>query len=114
MTLNSFLKKLHSRPEEIDFNELLEVVDSCYTFKETSFKNGDLNNEAGQNSGSCKLFAFAKMHQLDEALTLACFGQYYRDVLANPAGDEHQNIRNFMHTGWPAVEFEGEALIARE
>jgi hypothetical protein len=35
---------------------------------------------------------------------LACFGTYYRDdVLANPEGSDHGNIRNFMKTGWAGV-----------
>ncbi len=110
MTQKDFLEKLNSRANEIDFNELLEIVDRHYIFKETAFKNGELYNEAGQNSGSCKLFSFARIHQLNEQQVLSCFGQYYRDVLANPDGDDHQNIRNFMDNGWAGIEFEGEAL----
>ena len=65
----------------------------------------------GENSGSCKLFAFARLQGLSEAQTLACFGSYYRDdVLGDPGGSNHQNIRNFMQTGWKGVQFEGEAL----
>ncbi|WP_188863865.1 HopJ type III effector protein, partial [Aliivibrio fischeri] len=46
--------------------------------------------------------------------TLACFGQYYRhDVLENPQGDDHQNIRNFMVTGWAGVQFKTQALQAK-
>jgi len=44
---------------------------------------------------------------------LALFGDYYRsDVLKNPEGSDHQNIRNFMHKGWAGVTFKGEALRA--
>jgi len=114
MTVNTFLEKLANTPEKIEFTELLELIDKHYNFSETAFKNGDLYNQAGQNSGSCKLFAFARIHQLNEAQTLACFGQYYRDVLLNPTGEDHQNIRNFMKTGWAGIVFEGEALIAKE
>lgn len=111
MTIQTYLEKLTNTPDQMDFNELLELVDEYYQFVETAFKNGGLYNPAGQNSGSCKLFSFTRLHGLDEAQTLACFGQYYRDVLANPGGDDHQNIRNFMDNGWAGIEFEGEALI---
>jgi len=33
------------------------------------------------------------------------WGQYYRDVLATPTKDDHQNIRNFMKYGWDGVDF---------
>jgi len=50
---------------------------------------------------------------LDAQQTLACFGDYYRvDVLQNPEGVDHQNIRNFMTYGWDGVAFKGEALVA--
>jgi len=73
-----------------------------------------LANEAGQNSGSCKIFAFAQRHGLSQQQALACFGTYYRDdVLQNPNGTDHQNIRNFMDTGWPGIAFDGEPLHAK-
>jgi hypothetical protein len=51
------------------------------------------------------------MHGLDKEQTLACFGKFYRDdVLKNPSGTDHENIRSFMACGWDAVEFEAEAL----
>jgi hypothetical protein len=30
--------------------------------------------------------------------------------LGDPSGTNHQNIRNFMKTGWNGIQFEGEAL----
>ncbi|GAK84871.1 type III effector HopPmaJ [Vibrio ponticus] len=39
------------------------------------------------------------------------FGDFYRkDVLGNPDGDDHQNIRNFIAHGWNGIKFEGQAL----
>ncbi len=114
MNVDDFLSKLRSIPEELDFSELMTLVDSHYTFSETAFSNGDLHNAAGENSGSCKLFSFAKLNKLDKDQTLACFGEYYRnDVLQHPDADNHQNIRNFMKTGWKGVSFENEALLAK-
>ena len=34
----------------------------------------------------------------------------FEDVLENPQGTNHQNIRNFMKTGWDGIQFEGNAL----
>ena len=113
MELNIFMDKLEVAPDKIEFADTMAVVDANYQFKETAFQNGEINNLQGENSGSCKLFSFAKKHALSEQQTLACFGAYYRnDVLLNPAGADHQNIRNFMKTGWQGVNFEGDALQA--
>jgi len=46
--------------------------------------------------------------------TLALFGRYYReDVLGNPNGNDHANIRNFMQTGAQGVRFEKFPLTLR-
>ncbi len=114
MKLNNFLKLLANTPETIEFNDTMAVIESLYEFTPTRFTNGELINEAGENSGSCKLFAFAKLHGLTEAQTLACFGAYYReDVLKNPANKDHQNIRNFMQTGLDGIQFDRDALISK-
>jgi len=111
MTIEKYLAKLQTTPELLDFNELMSVIDENYHFTETSFTNGNLKNNAGENSGSCKLFSFAQQQGLTEEQTLASFGCYYReDVLKNPHADNHQNIRNFMKTGWEGIKFEGNAL----
>lgn len=112
--LEKFIKKLTEVPDTIEFSETIAAIDSAYRFEPTAFKNGELRNEAGTNSGSCKLFAFAQLRSLSPQQTLACFGAYYRDdVLQNPAGSDHQNIRNFIKTGWAGIEFYGTPLIAR-
>lgn len=111
MSTTSFLEKLKSTPEAVTFAETIAVIEENYTFTPTAFQNGLQHNAAGENSGSCKLFAFAKIQQLTEAETLACFGAYYtEEVLGDPSGTNHQNIRNFMKTGWSGIQFEGEAL----
>lgn len=111
MELNAFLQRLNDTPESIAFSDTMAVIDALYAFTPTAFKNGSSFNEAGQNNGSCKLFSFAKLQGLSQQQTLACFGDYYRkDVLGNPEGTDHQNIRNFMKSGWDGIKFEGEAL----
>jgi hypothetical protein len=93
----------------------MATIDANYQFTPTSFRNSSLKNEANQNNGSCKIFAFGLLNQLTEAQTLACFGDYYRqDVLANPTGEDHQNIRHFMKTGWAGIQFDHDALIKNE
>jgi len=111
MILDAFLQILKENPETVEFDQTMALIDEAYSFTPTAFQNGDLANEAGQNSGSCKIFAFGKLNNLSEEQTLACFGHYYREeVLQHPEGADHQNIRNFMKTGWSGVEFSGEAL----
>jgi len=112
MNLETFLYTLNTKPETIDFTDTIAVIDAMYTFTPTPFKNGDMLNAADQNNGSCKLFAFAQLQNLTEQQTLACFGHYYRDdVLKNPDGDDHQNIRHFMKTGWAGIKFDTIPLI---
>lgn len=110
MLLNQFLQQLNSAPESVTFEDTMAVIEEQYEFTETAFRNGDTHNEAGQNNGSCKIFAFAKLNGLSEEQTLQCFGDYYRvDVLQNPQGEDHQNIRNFIEQGWGGIAFEGTA-----
>lgn len=111
MNLNDFLKKMNDAPDSICFNDTIALIDAHYDFTPTAFTNGATRNEAGQNNGSCKLFSFARLHGLSPQQTLTCFGDYYRkDVLGNPNGTDHANIRNFMKSGWEGIAFEGEAL----
>jgi hypothetical protein len=55
------------------------------------------------------------LHHLDQAQTLGLFGDYYRrDVLDNPDGVNHLNIRNFMKYGWAGIHFSTSVLKAVE
>jgi hypothetical protein len=111
MTVKELVQKIKTQAENIQFSEIIETVDANYNFTPTAFKNGETMNEANQNNGSCKVFSFAKNQNLTKEETLACFGDYHRkDVLENPAGTDHQNIRNFIKFGWEGILFEGEAL----
>ncbi len=115
MTLDSFLKKLNEAPQEVAFTDTMSVVEALYDFTPIAFQNGDLHNAAGQNSGSCKLFSFAKLQNFSVEQTLACFGDFYRkDVLENPDASNHQNIRNFIKTAWEGISFEGTALTEKK
>jgi len=109
-SLDQFLNKLRIKPKELVFEESMIMVASMYEFIETAFDNGNVHNNAGENSGSCRLFSFAQLNDLSEQDTLYCFGQYYRDVLGTPDGESHQNIRQFIQHGWSQVIFDGEPL----
>ena len=114
MTIATFLEKLKRTPNTITFSETISVIEENYDFTPTAFENGTQHNAAGGNSGSCKLFAFAQLQSLSQAETLACFGVYYfEEVLGNPEGTNHQNIRNFIKTGWSGIQFEGRVLALK-
>ena len=96
--------------QAISFQEVIAFIDESYVFTPTAFKNGNQHNNVGENNGSCKVFAFAKLHQLNQDETLRLFGNYYQDVLNTPEASDHQNIRNFMQFGWDGIVFDGDVL----
>jgi hypothetical protein len=118
MRLEQLLEQLNSKPENTEFQDVIDVIDDNYRYITTRFTNGQgesaIINEAGENEGSCKIFSFAEINSLTEEQTLNCFGRYYRDdVLENPGGTDHQNIRTFINHGWEYINFEKTALIKR-
>ena len=112
MNLTTFVEKI-GNDNTLDFEDTMAVIGETYDYQPTGFQNGELRNDAGQNEGSCKIFAFAQLNNLDEKQTLACFGRFYQDVLATPEGTDHGNIRNFMQHGWAGIKFDNPALTAR-
>ncbi|MFK7892406.1 MAG: HopJ type III effector protein [Granulosicoccus sp.] len=114
MELELFLNRLEMEPDAVEFTEVVALINNLYNYIPTAFRNHNIYNDVGQNTGSCKVFAFARLHELSEEQTLALFGAYYRaDVLKNPDGDNHSNIRQFMQTGWQGIEFDGVPLRAK-
>lgn len=117
MTLNELIALVNHQPEHLAFADVMAVIDQYYAYTETAFSNGlgeeALVNAAGTNAGSCRVFAFGQLQGFSAAQTLACFGQYYRDVLATPNGEDHANIRAFMRHGWQGIRFHGEPLRRR-
>lgn len=113
--MKQYLQTLETAPDSITFNDTIAVIDANYDFIPSAFRNGEMRNAAGQNNGSCKVFSFARLHQLTPQQTLHCFGSYYRDdVLKHPQGSDHRNIRNFIKTGWDGIVFEGNALMLKK
>ena len=114
MTIPEFKTKLKTTPTAITFKETMQVIEDHYNFNPTAFTNGDIINNAGENNGSCKLFAFAMHQEFTKEETLLCFGEHYQTVLADKNGASHQNIRNFMQTGFKGLSFENEALTLKK
>lgn len=109
--VTTLIEKL--KAHSLSFKEVIEYIESNYQHQPTAFKNGEAYNEATQNQGSAKVFAFAQLNNLREEDTLFLFAEHYKAVLDNPEGTDHQNIRQFMANGWKGVAFEGQALIAK-
>ena len=101
------------KANSIAFNEVIAFIETYYQHQPTAFKNGDVTNEATQNQGSAKVFAFAQLHNLSAEDTLYLFAEHYRSVLASPDAVDHQNIRQFRIHGWHGIQFEGEALLVK-
>ncbi|WP_397444852.1 HopJ type III effector protein [Polaribacter sp. R77954] len=114
MSLIEFKSKLKDNPTSIVFAETMQVIEDNYIFTPTAFTNGHIKNAIGENSGSCKLFAFAKTQKLTKKETLFCFGEHYQNVLGDKNGTSHQNIRNFMQTGFEGLSFENDALALKK
>jgi len=109
---------IKNNSEHIEFKDIMDFISEHYAYRETAFSNGVgediVINKPGENAGSCRIFAFAQLNALSKEETLACFGRYYRDdVLGNPEGRDHANIRTFMRYGWPGIKFEGVPLTAK-
>ncbi|MDN3596035.1 HopJ type III effector protein [Zunongwangia endophytica] len=111
MNLQEYLEQVKSNPKTSNFDQTIALIDEYYQFTPAAFKNGAVYNEAGSNNGSCKIFALGLLKDLNEETTLALFGKhYFDDVLKHPEGEGHQNIRNFMKSGWSGIAFNTEAL----
>lgn len=119
MNTQQLIDLIQANPTEVTFEQVIAVIDNDYDYTATQFYNGvgenELVNEAGTNEGSCKIFAFADLNDLNESQTLACFGKYYReDVLQNLGGTDHGNIRNFMKFGWEGIHFDQPPLRLKD
>ncbi|MCD8739251.1 HopJ type III effector protein [Mucilaginibacter roseus] len=104
---------LKAKQDTLAFSEVLEFIEKHYQHTPTAFKNGDVYNEATQNQGSAKVLGFAQLNELNAENTLLLFAEHYRAVLADPEGEAHQNIRQFMAHGWDGIAFEGEPLAQK-
>jgi len=118
MTIEDLIERIKSHPKDVSFEQVMNTIAEYYNYNPVQFTNGlegdFFVNKSGENEGSCKIFAFAKMNGLTEAETLTCFGDYYRvDVLQHMDGSDHANVRTFLKCGWPGIHFEESALFIK-
>jgi hypothetical protein len=111
--IRTFLERLRTTPETIQFAEVIALIDTHYNHTPTAFVNGAATNQASENQGSAKVFSFARLHGLNETVTLHCFAEHFRAVSAHPTGNDHQNIRQFMANGWEGIELPNSCLTAK-
>ncbi|WP_030772365.1 HopJ type III effector protein [Streptomyces sp. NRRL F-2664] len=98
---------------EHEFADTLAFAASHYAYRPQAFRNGDLENAAGENEGSCKTLGLALLEGLSDQEALLAFGEHYRSVLATPDGTDHANIRNLMAHGLAGVRFADQPLTRR-
>jgi hypothetical protein len=118
MTIEELISLIRSEPEQLHFEQVMDTISKHYDYTPARFSNGrgddQVINEAGTNEGSCKVFSFAQINALDKEDTLACFGQFYRDVLNTPDGSDHANIRTFMRHGWDGIHLDSQPLREKQ
>lgn len=102
----------------ICFQDVIRIVHRHYDCVPVAFSTGvgtsrRTDNPAGSNTGSSQLLAFARRLGLDAQTTLTLYAEHYRDVLAEPDGHSHLNIRAFMANGWAGVSMPIDPLRLR-
>ncbi|HEB83070.1 MAG TPA: hypothetical protein ENJ11_09450, partial [Gammaproteobacteria bacterium] len=67
-TPEEYVQQLKNAPKQASFDELMEIIGHYYDYQPCAFRNGSgedtVSNQAGENEGSCRLFAFARLHAL--------------------------------------------------
>ncbi|KAL7476766.1 hypothetical protein ACHAW6_002603 [Cyclotella cf. meneghiniana] len=109
-----FNANLEMSGDSLMFEEFIALCDEQYEYGLIEFKNGDVINKPGENDGSAKVLSYAALAGFDKVMTLKLWGQYYRDVLATPDGNDHQNIRNFLKYGWDGVDFSNGIALTKK
>lgn len=102
-----------SKANQLQFQNVLDHIAANYTYSPAAFQNGNVKNAVTENQGSAKVLYFANLHNLSHADTLLLFAEHYQNVLDDPAGEGHQNIRQFMANGWNGVFFDAVVLTGK-
>ena len=106
--IRDFRARLRNRNHP--FSETLAFIASAYDYQPSRFFNGNVENAAGENEGSCKTIGLAVLEGFSTEEALLAFGEHYQSVLQNPSGTDHRNIRALMETGLPGVRFDQQPL----
>eukprot|EP00579_Thalassiosira_antarctica_P000180 CAMPEP_0201866554 /NCGR_PEP_ID=MMETSP0902-20130614/1099_1 /ASSEMBLY_ACC=CAM_ASM_000551 /TAXON_ID=420261 /ORGANISM="Thalassiosira antarctica, Strain CCMP982" /LENGTH=214 /DNA_ID=CAMNT_0048391543 /DNA_START=35 /DNA_END=679 /DNA_ORIENTATION=+ len=109
-----FNANLEMGGDDLMFDEFITLCDEQYEYGLIEFGNGGMVNKEAENDGSAKVLSYAALADFDKEMTLKLWGQFYRDVLAKPDGTDHQNIRNFMKTGWEGVDFSNGIALTKK
>ena len=110
-TIRDFRARLRNRNPP--FSDTLAFIAETYDYQPSRFVNGNVENAAGENEGSCKTLGMAVLEGFSTEEALLAFGEHYQAVLANPSGNDHRNIRALMETGLPGVRFDQQPLKRR-
>ncbi|KAJ1637914.1 HopJ type III effector protein-domain-containing protein [Pavlovales sp. CCMP2436] len=111
----ALLVKVRTQPGSVMFAETLEAIDQAFEFFGTKFVNGAVSSTSSENEGSSKVLSLSQLVGMTTDETLVCFGEHYRDVVADPSGSSHANVRALMTTGLEAVLFSnGPSLTLRK
>jgi hypothetical protein len=118
MKVEGFIEQV-KKGTRVSFKETMAVVEENYIYTPARFFNGlgekPVENAPGANEGSCKIFALGKLFGLSREETVSLFGElYWKDVVENPDGTDHANIRTFLRDGWEGIRFESEPLEPRD
>ena len=111
ISLRDFRANLRNRNHP--FSETLAFIASAYDYQPSRFINGNVENSAGENEGSCKTLGMAVLEGFTTEEALLAFGEHYRSVLATPSGNDHRNIRALIETGLPGVRFDQQPLTRK-
>lgn len=109
--LRDFRARLRNRNHP--FSDTLAFIGEAYDYQPSRFVNGNVENAAGENEGSCKTLGMAVLEGFSTEEALLAFGEHYQAVLTNPSGNDHRNIRALMETGLPGVRFDQPPLTRR-
>ncbi|HLD69087.1 MAG TPA: HopJ type III effector protein [Pseudomonas sp.] len=93
------------------FATTLAFIAAHYDYQPCTFFNGQVENPAGQNEGSCKTLGLALLEGFSLEESLLAFGEHYRGVLASPTGSDHANIRALQNSGLAGLRFDRPSLM---
>lgn len=100
--------------DDVTFQQVMDLIDTHYETGWIEFRNGDIVNGPGENEGSAKVLSYAALSNMDKETTLRLWGEHYREVLAEPDGEAHPNIRSFLKNGWDGVSFDNGIALTRK
>lgn len=94
--------------------DVLEMINAHYETQLLEYSVGNIVNKQGENEATGLILSYAALSNMNKETTLKLWGQYYRDVLKNPNGTDHANIREFMKNGWNSVPFENGIALTKK